>query len=158
MVSFKYLAIPQPESEIGGFALWYDTKDDAIKGFSRFHEYLDAPGYVSRYLDISFEKDHPNSYSLKIIIAADDKIYQTEIPDIEDVYVKRLEISLTNYQYYFIAAGYTDEDGNSQLLPINDFNFFRTQVKIGDCLIEGVKKNRWPHEIFASGKVDLSSE
>jgi hypothetical protein len=158
MVLFRYLAIPLPEGEIGGFALWYATKDDAIKGFSRFHEYLDVSGYVSRHLDISFEKKHSDNYCLKIVISIDDRVYQTKISGIEGVYVKRLENSLTNYQYYFITAGYTDESGDSQLLPINDFNFFRKQVKIGDHLVEGVKKNRWPDELFASGVVRLSPE
>ena len=147
-VSYRHLSIPiSGDDAIEGFALWYNTEQDARIGFSKFHRYISAPGSTKRYLDVTFKRELA-AYRLEILVGIEDEIYLISINGIDVKYIEKLKKSLQSYQYFFLTAGYTDNQGNDVLLPIHEFNYFRNALRIDDKIILGNKVKRWPKEIF----------
>lgn len=151
-VSYRHLEIPTKNGVINGFALWYESEKQAIQGFKKIHEYIDAMGKADCSFNIEFNKTQKGTYNLSIIINTDLNIYGIEIQEIESVYVKKLIEGLKEFQFYFITAGYEDK-----LLPISEYNYFRKSIYVDGEIIVGRNKNRWPYELFESNTIELSN-
>lgn len=146
-VTYRQITIPYFQGEIVGFALWYKSKVEAVKSILRFHEYLDAPN-KNKFVKISFKEDSLFSHQLRIEINTVNLVYLTTIDDINSNYVEQLKKALREYQYFFIAAGFTSKNRN-ELLPLNPYNFISSQIEVDGVVITGIKKKKWPVEIFS---------
>lgn len=157
-VTYRQLVVPTPDGDIVGFAIWYKSENQAKIGFKKFHDYISAPGDTSRSFNIEFEKDSPTTHRLKITIIVNEDFYDTEILGIDSKYVMNLKESLGEFQYYFITAGYDDANGEGKLLPLTEYNYFRQVIMIDGENVFGVRKKRWPRELFESPATKLISD
>ena len=150
-VTYRHISIPISDGTINGFALWYKSEQEAKNSIKRFHDYLDAKGGITRFLDICFDKDSINTYKLSILINIGEKIYSTIITGIDSSYVEYIKKTLEEYPYYFITSGYTLSTGEDILLPLNPYNFIRSEIKIDGNKITGTPKKKWPTHVFQFG-------
>ena len=131
LVAFRYLGIPTPKGEIAGICLSYETASEARSVFDAIHLYLSAPSSVPRRLmKVEFSRASEDSYDLVIEFGVGNVIRKIEIRGTEANHIYRLMQSLQVYRYYLITAGFTDTRGNFQLLPIDDYHLFRSEVVI----------------------------
>lgn len=157
-VTYRHLSIPLAEGEIVGFALWYQSENEAKNSILRFHKYLDSSGTTPKYQNISFNKDSALTHQLQILIGIDDVTYSTIIDRVDSTFVERIKNSLGEYPYFFIAAGFT-KNGEDTLLPINPYNFISSEIEIDGKLVKGTNKNKWPTYVLSnSWQIELKRE
>ncbi len=153
-VSFRYLSIPYGDAEIGGFALWYQSKNDAEISVEKFRDYLEVSTH--KVIEVSFNKETSITYRLKMRIIVDSEIRLIEITKIASEEVRKIKKSLGNFQYYIITVGYSGVDGKPCLFPFEEFIFFKQDIFIDGKLVKGRNVRRWPVEIFQTSSISLT--
>jgi len=147
-VTFRYLAVPHEETHLGGFALWYESVQDAEADFTHFHLYFTEPPANTRAFKVSFAKDSSTTHTLTIVLASDAMEFNVRIHGVGSEYVTRLRDSLRLFPYYFVTAGYSDIGGESRLLTPHDYTVFLSALTIDGRCVRGKQGRRWPWEAF----------
>lgn len=140
-VEFRYASIPADGDELSIIVLGYPNEEAARESYATIHSYITASGRVPRFFLVKFERDSVNSsrYDLEIVVSVEGKGREIGIHGILADHVERLRRSLSTLPCYLIAAGYYTDD-RFQLLPLEDFNFFRAVVEIDGEEIHGRNK------------------
>lgn len=157
-VTFRYIAVPFEETSLGGFALWYESIEDAKADFRHFHLYITSPKNAGQSFKVSFTKDSSVSYLLHILIEKNSNEFNVRIARIASEYVERLRDALDSFPYYFITAGYTDASGQARVLPPRDYTFFANVVFVDGERVAGKPRRRWPSELFETAEPQVLDE
>ena len=155
-ITFRFLSVPHDLGDIGGFALWYEAETEAKADFTHFRKYISASGL--RKSRISFDRDSDQTHTLEIALVYSNLRFTVRIVNIQSQFVHRLRQALTIFPYFFITAGYTDNNGRATVLPVQEYTFFSSRLFIDGEIIFGNSRNAWPAEIFRVETAHLLDE
>lgn len=137
-VEFRYLGIQAEKGEIAGICLCYGNAPDAYSFFNMIQMYVTASIPALKIpMKVKFTQTTDDAYDLQIKFGIEDAVRLIYIQDIDASYIERLKASLLIYQYYLVVAGYVDDDGNFQLLPVKDYHLFKSDVQIDGETLQG---------------------
>jgi hypothetical protein len=145
-VTFRLLSVPHDLGDIGGFALWYKSEREAKADFTHFRRYISATGY--RQSRISFDRDSDQTHALEIDLVYSGLRFTVRIAGIQSQFIHRLQHALNIFPYFFITAGYTENNGRDLVLPVQEYTYFSSRLFINGEITFGNSRNAWPAELF----------
>lgn len=144
-VRFTLLGVDSEVGPICGFAFCHKNEKDAKQFYSYIHHYVTAKGGFKR-LDVLFSSMPLSKKFVKLDfhMTTSEKTLKTIVSNISRDDLNNLLKSLEKYKYYFILAGYTDDNDQFEALPPAQYHIFKSDLYFDDAHIFGNKNGQWP--------------
>ncbi len=142
--TFALLGIETGVGAIKGFALCYESAENALLFFEHVQRYLTTSAGDKQF-QVEFTSNPPNcSVIMHMTIATESASFDCTISDLNLDDVQALAENLRNYKYYFILAGHVNAQSSFVLLPPENYHIFKADMWLDGERIVSATGGRWP--------------